>query len=259
LPFANRDGVRVYFEAEGSGPPVLLLAGLSGIGSAWRPVVPLLSPRFQVIRPDHRGCGRSDRPADGYTIFDHARDMVSVLDHLGLERVAVVGSSTGGAIAQTMALDYPDRIDRLVLASSWARPDPFFVWQFDLRKRVLDELGPEQYTRLSALFLFSPRYLAQNHRAVDEWCSRAATVDRRILARRIDTILAFDESARLGRITCPILITVGEEDFCTPPHMSEELARAIPGAELSLLPGGHLVYMERPEAFARVVSDFLTS
>jgi aminoacrylate hydrolase len=253
------DGVGTAYEVIGDGPPLLLLTGLGGVGRAWGAHRERFAERFTTIVPDHRGTGQSDAPVSGYTIAAHAADMAAVIDAVGLGPAHIVGSSTGGAIGQTMAIDHPATVRSLVAVSSWAGPDPFFEAQFIARRRVLTDSGPRAYAEASALFLFDPAFASRNQDQVQAWVDKASAgppnVD--VMAQRIDMIRAHDERARLTAISVPTLVLVGEADVCTPPHLSEELAAAIPGARLEVLPGGHFVYIEHPDAFFDAVVSFV--
>jgi aminoacrylate hydrolase len=160
-----------------------------------------------------------------------------------------------------MALDHADAVASLALVSSWAGPDPYFSNQFAVRRSILLEQGAGAYTRASSLFLFAPSFAAANPGVVEGWIERAGSHpgDPEIMRQRIDMILAHDQRARLSEIAVPTLVMVGDEDICTPPFASRELADSIPRARLEVLPGGHLIYLERPETFAAVVSSFLAS
>lgn len=257
MPVAAVDDIQIYYDVEGQGDPVALLVGLPGVGQGWGPQIPLFAQDFMTIVPDQRGAGRSSRPRHGYTIEQHASDMAALLRSLGCGPAHLVGSSTGGAIAQIMAADHPDIVRSVTLMGSWAAPDDFFRHQFESRKRILMETDLRTYVNASALFLFSPTYFRDHYDEVRRYCDLGASKasDPAIMVKRIDMILASDQKPRLGSINRPVLVMSGNQDACTPPYFSEELARLIPGAELAFLAGGHLVYWESPEEFhSRVVA-----
>ncbi|MBK5266361.1 MAG: alpha/beta fold hydrolase [Acidimicrobiia bacterium] len=246
----------VHYETYGDGSPLMLITGLGGVGRGWGNIVDRFAQDYLTIVPDHPGTGQSAPPPDGYTIAHHARAMADVLGELDCGPAHLVGSSTGGAIAQVMALDHRDVTKSIVLADSWARPDDYFRHQFAMRKRILAEQGVEAYTEASALFLFGAEYFRDHYDQVQAWIKLAGGADPAVMARRIDMIVAFDESARLNQIDVPTLVLVGDADICTPPHMSEDLARSIPGARLEILAGGHLIYKEAPDEFHDSVKAF---
>jgi aminoacrylate hydrolase len=259
MPKERVNGIDIYYDGYGQGDPVLLLAGLPGVGKAWAPQIPLFSKHYLTIVPDHRGAGQSSRPDTGYTIEEHATDFAELLRKLGCGPAHIIGSSTGGAICQAMAFDHPDVVRTITVASSWAVPDDYFRHQFQTRKRILQESGPRAYADLSALFLFSPDYFRRHYYQVRQWCDAAASAaaDPVIMGKRTDMIINSDQRGGLARIERPVLVIVGSHDACAPPYFSEELASLIPGAELAILEGGHLIYREDPEGFHSRVAEFI--
>jgi aminoacrylate hydrolase len=259
MPKAAVNGIEIHYELQGKGDPVMLITGLGGSGWGWGPQIPRFAKEFLTIVPDHRGAGQSSHPEDGYTIEQHASDMAETLRGLGCGPTHVIGSSTGGAISQVMALDHPDVVRTITVVSSWAKTDDYFRLQFEVRKQNLQDSGVRGYTEASALFLFAPTYIQGHYDAVKKWMDATASAPSKpeIMAKRIDMIIAHDQKSRLGNIQKPALVIVGKEDFCTPSYLSKELAGLIPGSELAVLAGGHFFYKERPGAFYRRVRNFL--
>lgn len=256
MPAVQVAGVQLAHTRKGSGVPVMLITGLSGRGQEWGPQVDLFAEDFDVIVPDHPGCGESSRP-DEFTLSHHTEAMAELLRHLEVGPAHIVGSSTGGAIAQLLALDHPDVVRSISLVSSWARSDDFFRHQFAARKEVLERLGPAAYSTVSALFLFSPEFFRDHYADVEQWHKAASQGNKEVMAARIDMILQHDLHDRLPLIDTPTLVLVGSADACTPPHFSRELAGVIPRAESVVMDGGHLIYKEAVGEFHRVVSEFL--
>ncbi len=246
----------LHVQIEGAGEPVVLIAGLAGNGSGWGDQIDRFAADHLTIVPDHPGVGAS-APVDDISVGQHAGAIAGALREIGSDPAHLVGSSTGGAIAMVMALDHPHVVRSLSLVSSWARADDFFRHQFAVRKEALERLGTEAYTELTALFLFSPPFFQRSYPQVRDWCDRAVAVDPSVMASRIDMILAHDVLDRLGEVRHPTLVLVGDQDGCTPPYFSAELASAIPGAELKVLEGGHLIYKEDPAGFHATVAEFI--
>ncbi len=253
------DGIDIAYERFGSGPPMLLLTGLGGVGRAWGGLIERFALDHTTVVPDHRGTGSSAKPRSGYTIEALANDMSGLVRQLGIGPAHVVGSSTGGAIAQVMAIDHPDTVASVSLVSSWAGPDPYFLNQFEVRKSILLSQGVPAYTRASSLFLFAPSFATKHPEVVESWLAKAmsGSSDPEIMARRIDMIMAHDQRDRLSRIAVPTIVIVGDEDICTPPFASRELAASISGARLEVLRGGHLIYLEQPDQFFDEVARFI--
>ena len=254
--------ISLYYETFGgrSKPPVVLLHGLGGSGRSWGSQVDRFAKEHFVVLPDQRGVGQSTR-ADGlYTVAQIALDTASLLDHLDVGPAHVVGTSTGGAIAQVMALDHAARVRSVTMASSFARPDDYMKREFALRRKLMAEADMETVYSCYALFLFSPRYSRENPEHVETWVRRAASApaEREIALKRIDMIMAHDTRGRLGDIQQPTLVVCGDADVCTPVPHSEELARSVPGSKLAVLPGGgHFIHVEQEERFFETVREFI--
>ncbi len=254
------DGGRLACEVRGAGPPLLLVAGLGGVGSFWDAVVPVFEQRFTVVRHDHRGTGGSSIERIDYSIDQMAGDVLALMDHLGIDRAHYVGHSTGGAIGQALALDHPGRLDRLVLSATWPAPDAYFEALFAARADLLRIAGPVHYLRSTALLLNPPWWIRDHPELADIGEAQAAArlPDPEVLLRRIAAILRHDRSADLHRIAAPTLVIGARDDMVTPAYFSEALGRAIGGATTVILPdGGHTFPVSRAARFARVVGDFL--
>jgi aminoacrylate hydrolase len=260
MPDIRSAGGTLHYEMSGSGDPVMLIAGLSGAGKGWGEQIEKFAGAYTTIVPDHPGTGGSSEPSNGYEVSNHAADMAQLIRQLGVGPTHIVGSSTGGAIAEVMALDHPDVVRSITLASAWARSDAFFRHQFAVRKQTLLEQGIVAYSELTALFLYSPQYIRSSYPEVRAWCDMVAAKGARaeVMAARIDMIMRHDQYDRLADINAPTLVVVGRDDSCTPIHLSEEVASLIPDSELAVLEGGHLIYKENPDAFFDRVSAFLS-
>lgn len=261
----NTHGISQYYEVFGdpANSPVLLVSGLGGTGKSWNTQIDRFAKDHYVIVPDQRGTGQSTHAEDGYTTQQLAADMASLVEHLAMGQVHVVGSSTGGAIAQYMALDHPHTVRTLTIASSFARFDAFMQLEFEVRRKMAAEW--DRYAMFSgyALFLFSPRYTREHPDRVATWIDRLAKQstmpeDQEIALKRIDMIAAHDALSRLGEIRQPMLVLCGDRNLCTPLPQSEEIAHAVPGAELIIFQdAGELIEIEKEEEFFRIVSTFI--
>lgn len=259
MPYVMSDGVSIHYEVKGQGSPVLLLAGLAGAGASWGPQIDLFAEHHQVIVADHRGTGASEHTARDMTIAQHARDMARVIEAVGCGPVHVVGSSTGGAIAQLLAINHRELLRSATIVSSIARADAFYRRQFDMRRRMLADSGLRASTEANALFLFDPKFIREHPEQVQAWVntSSAGTFEPEIGFARIDMIVGHDAFDDLQSITTPTLVLVGERDFCAPPYFSAELAERIPGAEFATLDGGHLIFLEKPVLLHDAVEAFI--
>jgi 3-oxoadipate enol-lactonase len=254
--------VRIAWERHGRGAPLLLIHGLGYARWGWEPVLPGLAERFDVVLFDNRGIGESDAPPGPYTAAELADDAIQALDEAGVDRAHVVGTSLGGMVAQELALGYPDRVDRLVLACTTpggpnAHPMPQQTVALMAEAATLE---PAVALRRFVENALAPATVAEHPELVD-----------RILAHRIATAqdpvawaaqaaagATFDAFERLGALAAPALVQHGDEDVVVDPRNADLLVELLPDAHLERLPGtGHLFFWEAPERFVSSVSAFL--
>jgi pimeloyl-ACP methyl ester carboxylesterase len=259
------NGQELYYEIHGDGPPLVLVMGIGYDSSLWMLAqVPALSTQFRVVVVDNCDAGRSSNANRPYRIADMADDLAGLLDALRIPQSHLLGLSMGGMIAQEFALRHADRLDRLVLAGTGAAParsavDPIQIWSWVKANDATGEVfGGQQFVSLlSTAFL-------RNHEAVRDTAELLASnpypMSPEAYGRQADAYRQFDALDRLSAITTPTLVVVGEQDLLTPPWIAREVADAIPGARFEVIRGdgsSHLVPIERPDDFNRLVSDFL--
>jgi pimeloyl-ACP methyl ester carboxylesterase len=262
---ADVNGQQLHFEEQGEGDPLVLVMGIGYDSSIWKlHQVAALARHFRVVVFDNRDAGRSSRASGPYTIADMADDVAGLLDRLAIGRAHVLGLSMGSMIAQEFALRHPDRLDHLVLCGSGAAParsafDPIGIWSW---VKTRDATG-EAFAAQQFVWLFSSRFL-RDETAVRQTIALLASnpypVDAAAYSRQAQAYVGHDALDRLSGITAPTLVVAGEQDLLTPPWVSEEVASAIPGARLEVIRGegaSHLVMLERPEEFNRLVITFL--
>lgn len=260
MPFAPVPDGELAYEKTGSGPPLLLITGLGGLGSFWRNQVELFRARFTVVTFDQRGTGRSSRTDAAYSIEQMAADTLALMDHLDLVQPAIVGHSTGGAIGLCLAATRPERVERLVLSATWTHTDGYFRRLFEARRELLERGAGQLYQRVSTLTLLPPEWIANNEAAVREREAQAPVdpLDLRILAHRIDALLRHDGRDWARKVQCPTLVIAAQDDAVTPVYFSRALATLVPGAVLTLLPeGGHLIPQTESAAYNAALAGFL--
>ncbi len=260
MPEARVNGLTLYYEVRGEGPPLLLISGLGTNSLTWLSVRGVLSRHFRVITFDNRGAGRSDTSKTPYTIADMAADARGLLDNLGIGRAHVLGHSMGGYIAQELAIGYPEVVDRLILADtapvSSDRNNVFFNDFLGWWKKGMDL---EDRLRQWSFWLLTPERF--NEAGFIENYIKAAAGDPYPQSPagfrgQIEAIASFDARGRLGEIGAETLILEGKEDILIRPREAETLKR-IPGSSLRSIPGAaHLLYVEQPAAFSRAVIEF---
>jgi 3-oxoadipate enol-lactonase len=244
-----------------SGPddaPVLLLGGSLGTTlDMWDPQVPALSATHRVIRFEHRGHGGSPVPTGPYTIDELGQDVVTMLDRLALPRVSYCGLSIGGMVGQWLAINAPERIDRLILLCTAPYLPPASGWHE--RAAAVREAGSPEVVADAVLGRwFTPEYAASHHDIVARYRAMICGVDPEGYAACCEAIAEMDLRGGLPGVTAPTLVVAARQDPSIPPEHGEAIAAAIPGARIEILdPGAHLASVERADAVTALIADHL--
>ncbi len=258
MPLAQVNHIHLYYEETGRGQPVVLIHGLGSCADDWAWQIPPLAGSFRVITLDLRGHGRSDKPAQPYTVALFAADVAALLDTLDLRSAHVIGLSLGGCVAQQLALDFPARVERLVLVNTFARldmGDPLAAALLIVRMGVLSLVGLPMQARLVARRLFPKPEQAPLRSMAQQ---RIAANDPAAYRRSLAAVRAFDVLEQLPRITCPTLVIAGDRDTTVPLRAKQLLAARIPQARLEIIQdSGHATPIDQVEAFNHLVLEFL--
>ncbi|WP_420645167.1 alpha/beta fold hydrolase [Candidatus Leptofilum sp.] len=260
------NGITIAYEMEGSGPPLVLVAGLGYSRWMWHKMVPGLTGNFTVISYDNRGVGESDKPAGPYTAQLLADDLAGLLGELGIEKTAVFGHSMGGFVAQAFALTYPEKVTHLILsATNFGGPRHVPVTQEALA--VLMDMTSDPQTRLRNGILIScaEGFAERQPAVVEEWLAFRANnpIDPVGYQAQMGVGLSLMSEAacfehKLSAITAPTLILSGDEDKVVPPANVDLLAAKISGAETAVIAqAGHFFPIEQPETAVGIVTNFL--
>src|SRR5829696_6331714 len=153
-------GVQIVYDlmnANGPNVPVFFIAGLNGMRQACMKQAMPFSRERPVVVHDHRGTGASGKPRGAYSVQGMANDVIAIMDDAGIKKAHMVGTSTGGAIAQVLCIDYPQRVQSAAICCSWMKCDHFFRRQFEMRKRVLLSMGTEALMLLTSTTLNDPK------------------------------------------------------------------------------------------------------
>lgn len=269
MPIADLNGTHLYYREVGHGLPCLVMHGGLGFDHTHlRPWVDQLSDAMRLIYYDHRGNGRSGRPAlDTLSYERFSADAEALRDHLGLGNICVMGFSAGGAIALHYALAYPRHLSHLILVGTHAawdygdelaaniarkEPTPEMRAAFDAEPPASDAEFARMVETIMPLYFHRPDPAASRRFLEDVIWSASA------YARYAEILESYDVVARLGEITASTLVIVGQHDSITPPVEAERLQQGIPNSELVVFErSGHMPYVEETDAFASLVRDWL--
>lgn len=240
-------------------PLVLLLHGLGADGTSWALQMPVLGEAgFRPIAVDTPGFGRSIYAGGGWNFRRMATEMACLLDELHAGPAHVVGLSMGGVIAQQLALDFPQWVSQLVLAStfSFLRPDDLSGWFYYLRRAFLvGIMDLSAQAKIVAQRIFPEDDQAPLREMLEETICRS---NPRAYRQAMFSLGTFDSRKRLKAIQAPTLVVTGAADTTILPARQALLAKAISGATQVVVPkAGHAVPVDQPEAFNRVLLEFL--
>ncbi|HEY8180318.1 MAG TPA: alpha/beta hydrolase [Candidatus Limnocylindria bacterium] len=274
----GHDDVRLHYRVSGQGPVLIAHPGGPGTGAAFLGDLAGLDEVATIVWLDPRGTGGSTAPAeaDAYTLVDYAADVDAVRQHLGLDRVGLLGFSHGGMVAMRYAIDHSDHLRRLVLLDTAPTLDAVAMervstamdrrqgepWYAEVRPLLdSDEVDATDEEALATMLAILPMYF---HRW-DETARRfTATLADAGFHSRVGPAWTQEEATmdlrpELGRISAPTLVVVGEDDFICDVVSAAEMVDGIRGARLVAIPeAGHFPWVEQPAAFRTALDRFLT-
>lgn len=260
MPVATTSRGPIAYDVAGSGPAIVMSAGLGGARQAWSHVVPRLARRHTVVTYDHVGTGGSGRRESPHDVATMAEDVTALLRVLALGEIDFVGHALGAAIGLELASRSLWPVRRLVLASGFSAPDAYMRRCLALRKGILARQGVEAFCAATPLFLFPGWWINENADQLDAKTRQAVAgfPGNDIVLARIDGLLSFDVESRLAGIDQPTLVIASANDGFTASATSRRLSEQMTHAEFALMPdGGHVAAELFPDEFADLVLGFL--
>ena len=268
MPTADLNGTTIWYDVVGAGPPCLVLHGGLGVDHIlYQGTLTPLEQRLRLVYLDHRGNGRSGRPPlDTITIEQLADDAAALARHLGEERVAVIGHSYGGFVAQELALRHPDAVAALVLIDTTPG-------QLGATEDRDDEQGPPPPPEVVAVLAtlpstneelangvcqLMPHYLHRRDPSEFDAVLDATIFDAAAMIRGFEVLASWSSVDRLSTIAAPTLVLAGRHDVFTSRPQARRIASRIPGAELVIFEdSGHMPWLDEPDHFFEVVNGWL--
>jgi 3-oxoadipate enol-lactonase len=261
MPTVTANGISIYYERSGTGPPLLFCNGSGSTLEGSQLLIAPFAERFDVVAHDQRGLGKTEIPPTPFTMAEYAADAMDLVDQVGWDRFRMVGISFGGMVAQEIAVTWPERVDRLALlctspggadASSYPLQDLAQLSELeraDTMLRLLDTRFTHEW--LAALPADQGLVAMLAGRLGDKTAEQL-----RGEAGQIDARAHHDVTDRLPRVTCPTYVAAGRYDGIAPLPNSEAIVAAVPDAELHVYEGGHAFVAQDPAAFPEIL-DFL--
>jgi 3-oxoadipate enol-lactonase len=252
------DGCRIAYRVDGpaTGPVLLLSHSLGTTMDMWAPQIEAFSQNYRVLRYDSRGHGASDAPVGAYSMDRLGRDVIELLDELGIASVSFSGLSLGGMVGQWLAWRAPERIERLVIANSSSYLGPPRDW--DARIAMVRADGMAALVGPVLQRWFTPAFREAHEQAIAPIRAMLLETDAQGYAGCCAAIRDMDQRRLGALISAPTLVIGGESDPATSPDHATRLASAIPGARLAMLEAAHLSNVEQAVPFNVLVASFLT-
>jgi pimeloyl-ACP methyl ester carboxylesterase len=255
MPYASVNGIELYYESHGEGPPVVFAHGVGGNHVSWYQQVPFFSRYYQAVTVDQRGFGLTE-DANGLGRGGFVEDLRGLIDHLGLSKVSLVAQSMGGSTCMGFTVKYPERVSALVMADTLVGitlPD-------EIRER--QRANSEATRDLSQLERVVAKSLPVRDPAMAELYLQVASFNKsnanRFNMSGTPAAPIMMEQVVAAAKQVPMLFLVGQEDILQPPDVVSAAAAIVPNAELAVVPdAGHSVYWEQPEVFNYRVHAFL--
>jgi pimeloyl-ACP methyl ester carboxylesterase len=260
MPFVQNQGAKIYWDGEGKGLPILLIMGLGWPSYLWYRTRPVLSARYRTIALDNRGVGQSDVPPGPYPIASMAADAAAVLDAAGVERAHIFGLSMGGMIAQEFALQYPNRVQSLILGCTSPGGTHAVLAEPAATQLLFSRgLSPEDFSKAINSFIYDSG--TPQARIEEDFVLRKQWYPRpEGYTAQLNGILSWEAYSRLPQISAPTLVIHGESDRLVPPANGRIIAERIPGAKLVMIPhASHILSTDQPEAVHHAVLEFLAA
>ena len=250
-------GVGLEVAEQGQGPAVLFLHGLTDSWRSFEPILPLLPEDVRALVPSQRGHGESERPERGYGMAQLAEDAVGLLDTLEVDRAVVVGHSMGSVVAQTMALDHPSRVRRMILVGSGTTFDTPDLRVFAQAVAELRDPVPHQ---VALEFQQSTIHRPIPEELLETFVGESMKVPAHVWQQALAGVLAFRSESFLPRLRVPTLILWGDHDAIVSRSEQERLRKGIEGSMLRVFEDtGHAPHWERPRDFVDALVTFLGS
>jgi len=264
MPYVETNGIKMHYTERGSGEPLVLIMGFGAPGEVWEAHAAYYEKYFRCILIDNRGVGLTDKPEGPYNTDMMSDDVAGLMDALDISQARIAGISMGGAIAQKLAIRYPEKVKAMVLIATWAKFDQYAITCYDNLKAIRPHIPQEAFMQQLQLWIFAAKYHEEQQEGLIAMCEGAKNnpepQPNHAFDGQLGACQSHDAVSALGDIKCPTLIVVGEDDIFTPVKFSKVLHEGISGSKLDMYPlCSHAVHWEVLETFNKTTTDFLKS
>ncbi len=263
MPQAEVDGLRINYDVQGEGEPLLLIPYLAADHACYAFQLPAYTERFRCISVDLPGSGESDKPPGPYSTVAYADQLSGFMGAIGVERAHVAGVSLGASVATHLAARHPERVRSLSLHSAWDRTDAYLSTILGLWRSLGVALPTVADVVIEGIFplCFTPEMYVERPdyaQALADFVRGRPAQPREAFLAQTEAVLAHDASAVLGQVHAPTLVTFGAHDLVTSTRFADPLTTGIAGSELVVFDHlSHGALHEDPETFNRTTLDFL--
>ena len=264
MPKIKVNDINMYYEIHGDGPPLLMITGL-GANIDWYTdeYIEGFASHFKLIIFDNRGTGRTDITNRGFSIKTLAEDAVGVMDALEFNKFFLMGTSMGGMISQELVLNFPEKVEKLVLCSTscgmrkGVPPSPKIL---ELMRTNREGMKPEFIAKASVPLLYTRDFIKNNREFIKLFVQQLvkAPITPEMFERQMLAVSKFDSYKRLKTINTPTLVIHGKKDILLPPQNADILAKEIIGAKKVLFDNAaHIIFQPEPEKVLNTIFEFL--
>jgi len=256
---AKVNGIQINYRVTGEGPWIILSHPVSANMEIWEPQINALAEKFSVLQYDIRGHGETEATQGPYPMVQLADDAAHLLAYLGIEKAHWIGTSLGGMIGQSFAIQYPDKVDRIVLANTTCQAAPNAQTLWGERALQAEMHGMASQIESTVSRWFTKAFIENNPKVIqkiEDMIRATSVVGYRGTS---NALINFDLSSQLRKIKSSVLVMAGEYDQATALSMSQKIVSLLPKAQLVIIKdAAHISSLEQWEFFNQEVINFLS-
>jgi 3-oxoadipate enol-lactonase len=259
MPYATIRGLRLFYKDVGAGPPLMVIPGLGVDSMAYNPLIPHLRERIRLIAPDPWGLGRSAEAPGPLSSRQLSEDLRDLLDHLGIVKASVLGTSMGALVARRFATLFPDRVARLVLCSAGKRDAPYARRMGRLLGALVKGTPPQELMGHMLTLILSPEYIDEHEGLLRDLEQLMQPNESTLRTMALQVAMMEAEAAdTMGEIQVPVLIMSGARDRVVPLEYATVLQESLPGSRLVIIQNAaHHLFLEARDEALKGLLDFL--